>query len=229
MPIALCRALIVIFLAAVYLVGTPAARAADSFQFHLLVTGVAIGEAWDCPFAGGPPPAVDTECSVRFAFVFQEAAPDEHARRAPWVLIVAEAHVLFHPDGTDELLDERIGVAEGVVASVDQRLRSAHVEAVVPMDEGSPFDVDLTWDMAGTSFNVAGTDGPIDEPGIPWGSHFHDRCFTGNWLAHQTWREGGRLSGSFNGIDVGTLYQPTPHFVGRGVFTITTADHGGCG
>ena len=63
MPDALRRALIVSFLAGVCWVGTPTARAADAFQFHLLVTGVAIGEAWDCPFAGGPPPAVDTSAA----------------------------------------------------------------------------------------------------------------------------------------------------------------------
>jgi hypothetical protein len=228
MPVPLRRVLLAMIVAAVGCVGTPTARAADTFQFHLLVTGVAIGEAWDCPDAGGQPPAAGTECIIRFAFVAQEAAPNEGPRRAPWFLFAAESHVLFNPVGENELLGERVGFAEGVAASVDERLRSAHVDAGVPMSDGSTADVDLTWDMTGTLFNVAGTDGPIQEPGVPWGSQFHDRCFTGNWLAHQTWREGGRLRGSFGGVDVGSLFQPVPHFVGRGVFTVATVDHGAC-
>lgn len=225
--IALRSVLVCIVVAAVAWLGPPSARAADVFQFHLLVTGVASTQVWDCPFAAGPPPAADTECVARFAFVAQEAPPKEGARRAPWTLFAGEGHVLFHPDGSDELLRERTGFVEGVDASVDRRLLSARVNATVPMDDGSTVDIDLTWDMAGTRLNVAGIDGPIEEPGVPWGSHFHDRCLTANWLAHQTWREGGQLSGSFDGVDVASLYQD-PHFVGRGVFTITTADHGGC-
>ena len=75
----------------------------------------------------------------------------------------------MHPDGSVDVLDERLGFADDVDGFVDGvRLLSARVTASVPMNDGTTLSTDLRWDMAGTAFNVAGTDGPIQEEVAPW-------------------------------------------------------------
>jgi hypothetical protein len=208
------------------------AEATNVETFHLLVTGAAYVLESTCPWDVRPAP--ETECVDSFVIYFQEGHPsDEHVRRQPWVLFVAETRYIFHsPDEPDTVLHERFGTLEGALGSVDTtHLMKATVADSVPMDDGSTFDVDLRWDMSGRPLNVAGTDGPILEEGVPWGSHVVDRCTTENWHAHQTWRDGGELSGDLDGTDVASLLFPDfyPPFVGRGVFTIAISSHGpGC-
>jgi len=88
-------------------------------------------------------------------------------------------------------------------------LLRADVKADVPMDDGSTVSLDLVWDLTGSPLNTSGNDGPIQEEGVPWGTRGGDRCFTSNYLAHQTWRSGAGTSGimgSVDGLDVSSLF-----------------------
>ena len=207
-------------------IATPAVQAAHVENFHLLVTGVATSFFSTCPF--DPPPTQDAECMDRFVLLAQEASPRDQVRRSGYGLFAIESHIIVHPDGSVDVLDERLGFADDVDGFVDGvRLLPGRVTASVPMNDGTTLSTDLRWDMAGTAFNVAGTDGPIQEEGAPWGSHLVDRCLTENWHAHQTYRREGVVTGSIDGVDVATLYVgPGEPFVGRGVFTIEIAQHG---
>jgi hypothetical protein len=210
---------------------TAPAQATNVESFHLLVTGVAYVLASTCPF--DPPPAPETVCDDFFVVYSQEGHPNEQVRRQPWSLFIDSSRYVFHgPDEPVTVLRARTGQLEGVSGFVDTtHLLTAVVATSVPMSDGSTFEIDLHWDMSGSRFQVAGTDGPIQEPGFPWGSHFVSRCTTENWHAHQTWREGGQITGNLDGTDAASLSLPDffPSFVGRGVFTINISSHGpGC-
>ena len=205
------------------------ASAASLVSFHLIVTGVAEVSVSTCPWTEEPPP-IGVECVDTFILYAQEGSPTDQVRTLPWHLVVFENHYVYRGDGLFEDLSQRFGVLEDPSGSVDTRhLLSATVHGTVPMDDGSSYSVDLRWDMAGTSFNVAGMNGPIQEEGVPWGSHIVDRCLTQNWLAHQTWRAKGQVAGTVDGQDVSSLLiAPLEPFVGRGIFTVTIAGHASC-
>lgn len=155
-----------------------------------------------------------------------------------WDLYVQDVHYILHPGTTPEepeweFVSERKGFVQDVPGYVDTvHLLRANVGADVPMSDGSMVSLALQWDLTGQKLNTSGNDGPIQEEGIPWGTHGGDRCFTGNYLAHQTWRSGGgasAVSGSVDGVNVATLFMPSDHpSIGRGVFTIIETEHGGC-
>jgi len=208
----------------------PPAGATLGTSFHLKVTAAFLGFLSTCPFDedGGVVPG--TECTDVFFIVAQESAPQEGTGQQPWHLVVIESHVLIHSNEDVELLHERFGVLEDPpeLAIDSVHLRYASVAGVVPMDDGSRLAVDLIAEQAG-ALHVDGMDGPIDEPGVPWGEHIRDECSTQNWLAHQVWRADGSLTGTIAGHDVADLYlTPGTPFLGRGVFTINIATHANC-
>jgi len=104
---------------------------------------------------------------------------------------------------------------------------SGWVEQAVPMSEGNPLALDLRIHMSG-ELQVSGADGPLEEEGVPWGSHLNTECSTQNWWKHQAWRRGGTVTGTIDGTDVSTLFlEPHAPFVeGHSVFTGIVTEHG---
>lgn len=223
------RCVAVLALATSLAVAPSPASAQNIESFHLLVTGVAELFASTCPIETAPAP--ESECVDTFVLFAQEGFPNERVRNRPWSVLVFETRLVFHDEASPvTILHERFGFLEDPTGSMDTvHLLRASVAAQVPMDDGSTYGIDLDWDMSGTHFNVSGNDGPIQEEGVPWGSHSVDDCLTQNWHAHQTWREGGSISGTLNGVDVSDLIVPSwEPFMGRGVFTIVISSHGDC-
>jgi hypothetical protein len=204
---------------------TPAARAEGVLSFHHQVIGAAEIAASTCPWAYPDPGA---ECTDWFVLYFQAGSPNTQVRSQPWRVNVYEVHYIFNTPDDIEVLSERFGTTQVTGGTFDlTHLTFASITAAVPMDDGSTFHLSLRWDLAAVPFNVAGNDGPIQEEGVPWGTHLVTSCITGNWHAHQAWREGGSITGSLDGTDVADLfYGPVEPFLGRGVFTITIATHG---
>ncbi|MEA2580222.1 MAG: hypothetical protein QOE83_1114 [Actinomycetota bacterium] len=212
---------------------TPSALAANTLSYHAHVTGAAEILSSTCPWYGPTP--IEVVCSDYFVLYYQESRLIPHAgvnsmpaRRVPWSLYVSEDRYVFHAPDVVEELSFRQGLLQGVPGSLDTaRLLRASVAANVPMDDGSILSLDLHWDMSQAPLHVAGFDGPIDEAGIPWGTHTADRCSTANWLAHQIWREGGAITGSVNGVDASSLSFPALEpFMDKGQFTVILTDHG---
>ena len=198
-------------------------------SFHRHVTAAAELLASTCPWGGSLP--AETECVDTSVLYAQEGAPNEQIRRQPWFVVVLETRFLFHSEEEPvTVLYERFGFLEGASGFVDTRhLLHASVAAAVPMDDGSVYPLDLDWDMSGTDFHVSGNDGPFNAGGDPWGSHSVDQCLTQNWHAHQTWRWGGSIDGTVDGVDVNALLLPENEpFIGRGVFTVLISSHGDC-
>jgi len=196
-----------------------------------------------CPWT--PPFPYEVECSDYFVSYQQLAVNLPHLgvstmplHENTWDLFVYNVHYILHP-GTSpeepdfEFLFDRTGFIQDVPGYVDTvHLLHADVKADVPMDDGSTVSLSLVWDLSGSQLNTSGNNGPIQEEGVPWGKRGGDRCFTSNYLAHQTWRSGGGVSGingSLDRVDVSTLFMPfNAPSIGRGVFTIIETAHGGC-
>jgi hypothetical protein len=165
--------------------GTPA-QAESVENFHLLTSLASLGTD-TCSFEVAPAP--ESQCLATVVFLVRESQPNDQVRKLSLVVGVLEARYVFHSvDEPVTVLHERSGVVEAPSAFIDARLTAAAVTASVPMDDGSTYVMDLAWDMSGAPFQVAGTDGPINEPGIPWGTRLVDDCTTGNWHAHEAWR-----------------------------------------
>jgi hypothetical protein len=220
---------VVVVLLALLAALVPQPAGADTQTIHGKASGVAEVLLSTCPWDA--PPAPDTVCTDLVVQLFQESiAPDQPTHRQPWILRAHETTSRYNA-ATDDftLLQERLGLLNNPVADIDiVHLRRASFHDQIPMSDGSTLDVDLTIDEPGPLF-VAGTDGPSQEGGLTWGQHIVGACSTENWLAHQTFRWDGILAGTISGYDLDSVHlAPHEPFIGRGVFTVTLAEHGNC-
>ena len=124
----------------------------------------------------------------------------------PWELGVFEITYVSVSAEDFEVVSERWGFGPAANGYVDsQHLLSAAAQGTVPMSEGDPVSVDLTWDLSDADVEVAGTNGPYN--GFSWGRHGRDGCLVENLLAHQRyrWTDHG-VTGSLGGVDMEDLY-----------------------
>jgi hypothetical protein len=181
-----------------------------------------------CPF-GDWAPIVDTVCEDWQVLLYRESVPADR-RTTAWRVGLVRDQVLVHPDGSYDVLMLASGDVPATDSAFDEiHLKFARVNAAIAMSDGTTRIVDLDWDGTASPLQTAGNDGPANlASGTP--PHVSDRCFTLNLHAHQTYRSNVALAGVVDGTDVRDLPYVAPYdpFLGRGLFTITYAGHGGC-
>ena len=183
----------------------PPARAADVVYVEN-VTAAADTTVSTCPWA--PPNQVGLVCTDTYLLYFQARWTGETGPRAPWSLFIHETTWVSVSDEDFELVSERFGFGPAPDGFIDaQQLSTAAVRGTIPMSEGDPIAVDLSWDLSDADTQVSGNDGPIEDRS--WGRNGRDGCMVQNWLAHQRWRSSYRgLTGSLGGVDVAHLHLP---------------------